>query len=294
MNPVPTKTAARLYVVTAAVLWSSSGLFARAPLFDSLPQESRGITLAFWRALFAGLCLLPLARGVRWNWRLIPMTLCFTAMNVTYLQAMVLSTPANAIWLQSTAPLWVFVTSCLLLGERFDRRDAAPLLCGACGVALILFFEWTRQPLGATGLTGVLFGLASGFTYAGVVMLLRSLRNENAAWLVAINHLVAAMILAPMVMQETSLPSTAQLATLAAFGMFQMALPYWLFFQGLRGISSQEAAGIGLLEPVLLPLWVAWAYQQLPAPWTVAGAVLILIGLALRYRKKAPDPDMGA
>ena len=45
---------------------------------------------------------------------------------------------------------------------------------------------------------------------------------------------------------------------------------------------------------LLLPLWVAWAYQQLPASWTVAGAVMILIGLALRYRKKAPDPDMGA
>ncbi|HEV3137158.1 MAG TPA: hypothetical protein VGZ26_04625, partial [Pirellulales bacterium] len=55
----------RLWIVLAAVMWSSSGLFAKAPIFDTWPAETRGVLLAFWRALFAGLLLLPLVRRPR-------------------------------------------------------------------------------------------------------------------------------------------------------------------------------------------------------------------------------------
>ena len=62
-----------------------------------------------------------------------------------------------------------------------------------------------------------------------------------------------------------------------------MALPYVFFARGLRSITSQEATGIGLLEPILLPLWVYLAWGEVPAPWTLVGGGLILLGLVLRY-----------
>ena len=62
-----------------------------------------------------------------------------------------------------------------------------------------------------------------------------------------------------------------------------MALPYVLFARGLRAITSQEATVIGLLEPILLPVWVYLAWDEVPAPWTVVGGGLILTGLILRY-----------
>ena len=75
----------------------------------------------------------------------------------------------------------------------------------------------------------------------------------------------------------------AQLPVLGGFGLFQMALPYVIFARGLRSITSQEATVIGLLEPVLLPVWVYLAWGEVPAPWTVIGGGLILAGLLLRY-----------
>lgn len=266
------------WIVLAAVMWSTSGLFAKATIFDDWPRESRGMLLAFWRALFAGLLLAPAIRQPRWNVRLVPMTLCFALMNATYLSAMTLTTAANAIWLQCTAPLWIFLATVLWGVDRFNRRDAFPLVCGLCGVALILSFEMQGQQQ-----TGVALGLASGVWYAGVVLSVRALRGENSTWLVTLNHLVAAAALLPFVLYQGRAPSAAQLAVLAAFGLFQMGIPYVLFARGLKSISSQEATLIGLLEPVLVPVWVYLVWGELTAWWTLTGGGMILVGLAVRY-----------
>ena len=270
--------AGRLWVVAAAVLWSSSGLFAKAPIFDDWPLENRGILLAFWRALFAGVLLIPAVRRPRWNVRLLPLCLTFTAMNVSYLSAMTLTTAANAIWLQSTAPWWVFLVGVVVLRQPFAASERVPLIVGGIGLAIILAFQIQGQDR-----AGIVFGLVSGFAYAGVVLSLRSLRNEDAVWLVVVCHLAAAAALAPYVAYVGVWPDSWQLPVLAGFGLFQMALPYVFFARGLRTITSQEATGIGLLEPLLLPLWVYLVWGEAPAISTLVGGGLILAGLLLRY-----------
>jgi DME family drug/metabolite transporter len=268
----------RLCVLAAAVLWSSSGLFAKAPIFDDWPLESRGILLAFWRATFAGLLLIPAVRRPKWDRKLIPLCIAFTAMNVTYLSAMTETTAANAIWLQSTAPWWVFLAGVLVLREPFAPSERFPLVIGGVGLVIILWF----QTQGADR-DGVILGLLSGFAYSGVVMSLRSLRQHDAVWLVVVCHLAAAAALAPFVARVGVWPDSWQLFVLACFGLFQMALPYVLFARGLRAITSQEATGIGLLEPILLPLWVFLVWGEEPAISTLVGGSLILAGLAMRY-----------
>jgi drug/metabolite transporter (DMT)-like permease len=282
VRPEVSQRAGRLWIVAAALLWSSSGVFAKSGVFDDWPLESRGAMLGFWRALFAGALLLPFVRQPRWTPRLVPMTLSFAGMNVTFLTAMTLTTAANAIWLQSTAPLWVFAIGLIWRTEPFDRRNLVPLVTAAGGVGLILYHE-----IAGDAQLGVASGLASGVFFAGVVLSLRGLRHENSAWLVALNHLVAAAVLAPYVIWLGIVPSGQQLVVLAAFGMLQMAVPYLCFARGLRGISGQEASGIGLIEPVILPLWVFLATAEIPAWWTLAGGGLIFAGLVWRYR--SPD-----
>jgi drug/metabolite transporter, DME family len=275
------KTAGRFYVLAAAILWSTSGLFAKAPLFDDWPETDRGPLLAFWRAAFAAMVLLPMVRRPRWKPGLVPLAVSFTLMNTTYLLGMTLTTAANAIWLQSTAPWWVFLMAVFILHEPIVRRDLIPLVFGLLGVGLILGFEFSRGT--GHGTTGVLCGLASGFFFSSVIVCLRGLRGENPAWLVALCHLVAAACLFPWVVSRGIWPSIPQLAVLAGFGALQMATPYLCMMRGLQSVGSQEAVGIGLLEPVLLPLWVLLMWGEMPSWWTVVGAVLILAGLLLRY-----------
>jgi drug/metabolite transporter (DMT)-like permease len=276
--------AARLALVAAALLWSTSGLFAKAPIFDDWGPDVRGPALAFWRAVFAGGLLVPLVRRPRFRPALLVMPLCFAAMNVTYLSAMTFTTAANAIWLQSTAPAWVFLIGVLALGEMVSRRDVMLLVFAALGVGLILCYELPRTGSDSgDSRIGVLLALAAGITYAGVVSFLRALRSEDAVWLVVVNHLVTALVILPYIIHKGLWPTPTQLAVLAAFGLLQMGLPYVLFARALRTVPSQEAAGIVLLEPVLQPLWVYLAWGEPPAWWTLAGAGLILAGLVVRY-----------
>ncbi len=156
----------------------------------------------------------------------------------------------------------------------------------ALGLAFILTFE--LQPATTIGdwssLIGVIFGLASGITYAGVVLSLRWLRGEDAAWLVAVNHAVTAIALLPFVLLNTQYtPTLAQLGFLAAFGILQMGIPYLLFARAVRVLPGHEAAGIVLLEPLLMPLWVWLAWDEVPRWWTLVGALFIFTGLMIRY-----------
>ena len=282
------KLQARLSILAAAILWSTSGFFVKSPVFDAWPKEIdgwpvRGPLLAFWRTSFASLILFPMVRRPRWTVKLVPMTLIFAAMSVTYMTAMTKTSAANAIWLQNTAPVWIFLVGAFVLGDVVHRRDWWLLGFALSGVGLILAFELQGQSI-----DGALFGLLSGLGYAGVVVSLRWLRDEDSAWLIAMNHVVTGVILLPYVVYQGIWPSVGQLAFLCAFGMLQMGLPYWLFARGLRGIPGHEASGLGLIEPILVPVWVflAWRSEptyEAPAWWTLVGGGLILIGLLCRY-----------
>ncbi len=276
--PGPSRLAGRLSVLAAAVLWSSSGLFAKWPIFDVWPASTRGVSLAFWRALFAAAILLPTVRKPRWRVGLLPLVTAFTLMNAAYLTAMSQTTAANAIWLQSTCPWWVFFFSVVLSREPIVRRDLIPLGFGVVGVSTILFFE-----IQGTARFGAACGLVSGVAYAGVVVCMRQLRAENSPWLVALNHGVAAVILLPWIWAWGQWPTPLQFAALAGFGILQMAVPYLLLLRGLRAISSQEAVAIGMVEPILIPVWAFLIRGEVPALWTFAGAGMILAGLVLRY-----------
>jgi drug/metabolite transporter (DMT)-like permease len=287
----PSLAGARLLVLMAAVLWSTSGFFVKAPYFRGWP----GPVFAFWRAVFACVVLWPMVRRPTWSWKLIPMTTTFALMSYTYLTAMAKGSAANAIWLQCTAPVWVLIVGVFVFRERANWRDWLLIAFAAVGVGIILYYESRSAALEA-----VLWGLASGVFYAGVVLSLRHLRNMESAWLAAMNHLVSAIALAPLGLSSlwnpassAPFPSGIQWPLLAGLGMFQMGLPYVLFARGLRRIPGHEATGIALLEPLLVPVWVYLAWGDKPSWWTMVGGGLILAGLAIRYlepREKAEMP----
>ena len=275
------KLAGRLLVAAAALMWSSSGVFARWPGFEAWPEIERGALLAFWRAFFAGLVLMPAVRRPRFDRLLVPLVISFAVMNISYLTAMILTTPANAIWLQNAAPWWVFLISVVLFRDPVVRRDLVPLAFGMLGVGTVLCFEFMNAS--GQSLVGISCGVVSGVFYAAVIVLMGKLSKENPAWLVVVNHAVAAAILLPWVICLGRWPSIEQLAVLAAFGAFQMAVPYVLLIRGLRSISAQEAVAIALIEPVLMPVWAFLVWGIRASWWTLIGAALILTGLLLRY-----------
>jgi drug/metabolite transporter (DMT)-like permease len=273
----------RLCIVAAALLWSLSGGFSKALTRDTilglqLPPLT-ALQIAFYRGLFAGLCLLPGLRRQDATFRplMIPMVAVFAVMSATFVTAQVDGTAANAIFLQYTAPTWMFLASVFLLGERVQRRSLGPVLVGLVGVGVIVAGGWGGEDLPVIGL-----GLASGVCYAGIVIFLRVLRDASSRWLAVLNLIGSALALSPWVV-HLPLPSGPQLAVLLIYGGLQMGLPYWLMGSGLRTVSPQEAGTISLLEPLLNPVWAYLVVGERPADATLVGGAFILGALVWRY-----------
>ena len=283
----PSPAHGRLCVVLAAGLWSLSGLFTRALTHDTPlrlgPEAVGGLTIAFYRPFFASLVLLPTVRrrDVSWRWPMAAMVGCFAAMNLTFALAMSGGRSSNAILLQYTAPMWMYLASVWWLGEAPQRRAWVTLALGLGGVGFIIWGGWQEASLAVIGL-----GLASGIFYAGVVVWLRVLRDGSPRWLTVLNHAGSSLVLVPVVAHHGWPELTAaQLAVLGLFGTVQMALPYWLMARGMRAISPQEAGAITLLEPLLNPLWAYLAApdKERPTWFTLIGGAFILGGLVWRY-----------
>ncbi|MBL8867839.1 MAG: EamA family transporter [Planctomycetia bacterium] len=297
-----TARSARWLLVLAAILWSSGSLFMRllqrptALGLDSPPLSE--IQIAFYRALFAGLCLVPLLRraDIRFRPAMGALVGMFAVMNALYVSALGLGSAANAIFLQNSSPVWVFFLGWWLLREKADRRSLSAILIAFLGVVVIVAGNWPNggDAGGAQQIDVLLMGIGSGATYAGVVLLLRYLKDESATWMMTLNLLGTAGMLGVYFLVKLgpeglwnwlTAPTAKQLLFLAFFGGVQLAAPYVIFARSLRSVSPNEASIITLLEPVLNPLWAYLIDPQGETPtwWTVAGGALLLAALAWRY-----------
>ncbi len=277
----------RILVVLAAVFWSLSGAFTKILTqqasfrLDGPPVTA--IQIAFFRIFFAGLVLLPglRRRDVTWRPSMLLMILCFACMNATFVPALAWGTAANAILLQYSAPLWMYVASIYLLGEAPDRRGAVSLTTGMLGIIVILCGGWQEAQFSV-----IAIALASGFAYAGIILFLRVLRESSANWLTVLNHLGGAILTLPALLYlAPPWPGWQQMMLLFLFGAIQMGLPYFLIARGLRVVSAQEAGAITLLEPLLNPIWAYLVAPEVEQPrlYTVVGGIFILGGLLWRY-----------
>jgi drug/metabolite transporter (DMT)-like permease len=215
------------------------------------------------------------------------MVIFFAIMNALFVLAMAWGKAANAILLQYTAPLWMYLASVWLMGERADRRNLVALVGGLLGVGIIICGGWKDAQLPV-----VAIALGSGVAYAGVILCLRVLRGVDAPWLTVLNHLCGALALVPLLwFLAAPSPSRQQLVVLFFFGAIQMGLPYWLMARGLRSVGPQEAGTITLLEPLLNPVWayLVAPKTEVPSLFTLAGGACILGALLWRYwpRKKS-------
>lgn len=262
----------RLFALLAAFCWSLAGVFIKSL---ALPAA----VIAFYRSLFAMLFFVPFAATRRWRPRprLLFSGLVFTAATGSLVWATKLTTAANAIVLQNTAPVFVCVLVYLLFRERPTRANLVTLLFGTAGI-LIIF----GGAADARDLLGVSVGLGSGFMLGVYFVNLRPLRGFDPFALMLANNVVSTLALLGLAYGALSV-SLEQLLALACLGVFQFAFAHFFFFRSIEHITVQEASLISLVEPVLNPLLVALWVGEVPSPATFMGGGLILGGLALRY-----------
>ncbi len=262
----------RVLILLAALLWSLAGVFIKL-------LEIHPLTIVFYRSFFASLVFVPFLKSSQFHFNaaIIISVISYTAAITAFVSANKLTTAANAIVLQYTAPVLVYLFSRLVLGEKISTPNALALAVSMVGVGFI-----SIDSAGEPEMSGVLLALLSGVLFAIYMVNLQQINRISAIYLTWLNNLVCALLILPFLKTPLAL-SSDQLLIVAIMGAVQLGLPYFLFSTGLRTIPLQEAALIALIEPVLNPVWVALIVGEIPSFATLIGGAMILTALAVRY-----------
>jgi len=272
---------ARWQLAAAAALFSTGGAAIKAADFT-------GWQIAGLRSGIAALAILLITPAARrgWTGRAVLVGFAYAACLTLFVLANRLTTAANTIFLQSTAPLYLLILSPWLLREPIRRQDLG--FMAAVGLGLALFFVSTPTPVATAPdpMRGNILALISGFCWALTVCGLRWLGAGNGSRGSAIAAVVSGNVTAFLVALPLAWPlgahSAAGWMVVTYLGVFQIAIAYLLVTSGLRHILALEATLILLIEPVLNPVW-AWIFQgERPGPWALLGGAIILGSTTLK------------
>ena len=266
-------------------------------LFSTGGAAIKGTSLGAWQvagvrsfiAAIALLVLIPRARR-HWSRRNWLIGLVYAVTLVLFVTANKLTTSANAIFLQSTGPLYVLLAAPWLLKEHVRRQDFAFMVAMAAG--LVLVFAGEQRPLSSAPNppAGNLLAALSGLTYGFTVMGLRWIGRRDAE--ASLNTVVAGNLIAAAVCLPLGGPihaSPFDWAALAWLGVFQIGCAYLLLSKGLQHVTALDASLLLLAEPVLNPVW-AWAAQgERPDGWAISGGTVILAATLVRTLARPPS-----
>ena len=269
MDSLSERRKAILYLALAAILWSTSGLFVK--ILDWQP-----ISILAGRSLFASIVFLIYLRRIptRFNrWQLLAAGM-FILTQFLFVTSTKMTTAANAIFLQYTAPIYVVLLAFWLLREKPARTDWISMLIIFIG--LTLFFA---DKLSTDGFYGNLLAILSGVTSAVMMVAFRAQKDGNPAESNLIAFLITATLGFPFVLKETW--TVTNWLILAFLGVFQIGLAFIFFTQGIKHIPALEANLIGTLEPVLNPIWVFLFYGESMGAFALIGGLVVLGGVTL-------------
>lgn len=267
-------TRSRLEILAAALLFSTGGAAIKATALTSWQVASFRSGVA---ALTVFLLLPAARRG--WSWRVLLVSVTYAGTMVTFVAANKLTTSANAVFLQSTSPLYVLLASPFLLREKIRGRDLA--FIAVVALAMGLFFV-ERPPVAATApdpRLGNILALVSGVLYAAMIMGLRWLGGRAGGGESSLSTVVAGNAIACLACLPFALPApvgAADVAVIGYLGVFQIGAAYVLLTNGLRHVAALEASTLLLLEPALNPFWSWIAHGENPGFWSLAGGAVIL------------------
>jgi drug/metabolite transporter (DMT)-like permease len=275
-------TLARLRLAGAAVLFSTGGAAIKAAQFTSWQVAS----LRSGVAAVALLALLPAARR-GWSWRAALVGVAYATTLTLFVLANKLTTSADTIFLQSTAPLYLLVLGPWLLHEPVRPRDLVLMAVVAAG--LLFFFLGSERPLATApdpvrgNVLAALSGVAWAFTVVGLRWLGQVERRGGGTAMAAVvigNLLACAGGLVHALPLGSHPPR--DWVTILYLGVFQIGLAYVLVTGALRQLRAFEASMILLIEPALNPLWTWAVHGEVPGAWALLGGLIILGATTLK------------
>ncbi|WP_101910717.1 DMT family transporter [Marasmitruncus massiliensis] len=263
----PEKRAVLLMVICSS-LWSIAGIFIKLIPWNPL-------VIAGWRSLFSAACVLVYQRFTGQTFRLNRASIrsgIFLAVTfLLFVSANKLTTAANAIVLQFTAPVFILILSVLFLKQKVTLPDLLTVLLTMGGISLFFFDQ-----LSPGNLFGNFVAIGAGFSMAAMYLATGSTDEESRMSGILLGHLFTAAIGIPFLfVYETPVTMPAVLSILT-LGIVQLGIPYLLYGIAVKDCPPLACSLLGAIEPLLNPVWVFLFTGERPGVFALLGGAVVI------------------
>lgn len=279
-----------------AALLLGATCIALSPIFVRLSEAGPTAT-AFWRTALALPALWPLyllqRRGSKPattpHLLLLAAGLAFAGDLAFWHASIGLTSVANSTLLANLASLFVTLAGWLFFRQRPTGMFLIGLGAALAGVALLVH---SNVRFASGGLVGDAFGLITAFFYAAYLLAVKALRDRACGTLhiMAVTSTVTALVLLPVALAtgERMMPMTgAGWLDLVGLALVSHAAGQGLIAYALAHLPAAFSSVSLLLQPVIAALF-AWSLLGEPlAALQLAGAAVVLAGIALARRGSA-------
>jgi drug/metabolite transporter (DMT)-like permease len=269
-KPGKERNQAIVFLVVTATLWSLGGLLIKSIVWNPL-------AIAGTRSAIAVVVMLVFQRKLHFTWsaRQIGGALAYAGTVILFVSANKLTTAANAILLQYTAPIYIALLGAWVLKEKTTKLDWITIAIVIGGMGL---FFLDRLSIG--NISGNICAILSGVTFAFTAIFLRMQKDGSPLESIILGNVLTAIIGLPFMFQ--SMPSQSSWIGLIILGIFQLGISYILYALAIRHVTALEAILIPIIEPILNPIWVFLVMGETPGPWALLGGLIVLVSVTGR------------
>lgn len=258
-----------LLLIVTAVLWSAGGVLIKSIAWNP-------IAIAGSRSAIAALLILAVIRRPRCklSWPLVIGSLAYAGTVISFVAATKMTTAANAILLQYTAPIYVALFGVWILKEKASIMDWVSIVFVLGG--MVLFF---MDSLKAGNMLGNFIAVLSGLCFAFMILFLRKQKDGYPLDVVFWGNLITAVISIPFMVG--GLPDSKSIIGIVLLGVFQMGLAYILYTYAIKKVTAIEGVLIPIIEALLNPVWVMIFIGERPSVWAIVGGFVVIASIAV-------------
>ncbi|MDQ3193999.1 MAG: DMT family transporter [Bacteroidota bacterium] len=279
IESIPLHKKGLIYISFSALLWSSGGLFIKVITLDAYQ-------ISFYRSGIAAVTILIICLYKKVNLKFefdiisILCSLTFAFILILFVLATKLTTAANAIFLQFTAPIYLLLLEPVFLKTKFEKRNLIALIFCFAGMTLFFFGR-----LDMSNIQGNLLAIGSGICFALFSLFLKWKKQihktESTIIYIITGNILVCIFCLPLIYDKLMIESD-QLVYLLFMGVFQIGISYIIFNEGIKYISATESMIIAMLEAILNPIWVFLGVGEIPSVYSIAGSLIILMAIIWR------------
>ena len=262
-----------IQMLICATLWSIAGIFMKL-----LPWN--GFAVASLRSLFAGITILTYMRisGIKLVFTKKTVAggiltglvyICFTCANK-------LTTAANAIVLQFTSPVFIVIFTSIIYKTKIKKGDLITVLLTLAGIALFFFDD-----LKTGYIIGNIVAIAAGMFMAGMYMVVGVMDDEMRFSTISIGQMFTFLAGLPFVIATKPAFNATTLSCIAVLGIFQLGISYILYCKASKYCPPLACCLLGVIEPLLNPVWVMIFDGEKPGIFALIGAVILVATITL-------------